>query len=101
MDGRGTCFLHAVCPHFLRFTAYPGAYAPHPRRKRPAPSDAGAQEAAASCAECGVGDGCHLIDCSVGVARAANDPGAAAALERGRRITSKLRELAGQAVPHE
>jgi len=25
VDGRGTCFLHAVCPHFLRFTAYPGA----------------------------------------------------------------------------
>ena len=78
-----------------------GVDRPRPRRKRPAPSDAGAQEAAASCAECGVGDGCHLIDCSVGVARAANDPGAAAALERGRRITSKLRELAGQAVPHE
>ena len=30
MDGRGTCFLHAVCPHFLRFTAYPGANAPCP-----------------------------------------------------------------------
>jgi predicted MFS family arabinose efflux permease len=27
VDGRGTYFLHAVCPHLLRFTAYPGAYA--------------------------------------------------------------------------
>src|SRR6266446_7307737 len=26
VDGRGQCFLHAVCPHFLQFTAYPGAY---------------------------------------------------------------------------
>src|SRR4029453_17591589 len=25
VDGRGTYFLHAVCPHCLRFTAYPGA----------------------------------------------------------------------------
>src|SRR5262245_19126176 len=28
VDGRGTNFLHGVCPHLLRLTAYPGAYAP-------------------------------------------------------------------------
>jgi site-specific DNA recombinase len=28
MDGRGSYFLHAVCPHCLRLTAYPGAYVP-------------------------------------------------------------------------
>jgi transcriptional regulator with XRE-family HTH domain len=64
-----------------------------PRRKRQAKPDAVAEEAAC-CRECGMGDGHHRIDCSVGVREAQ------AAVERARVITAKLRAFARPAVPH-